>query len=159
MNSTAKQRQYLHGLMRKHGLDEEAMKELKLQATYGRTDSSRQMSFEEADGLIKSLGGNAAAVRHSGRTKGKLSTQAYEEGNALRRYFFSLIYQSRYMAQHLGMRNKSKVAFAILNNFCIERSQFKAPLNTLTKQQLAQLKPVLEKVVQSSWQALRNLDK
>jgi len=53
------QNKAIHALLGKHGFDKEAKAEMVVDITGGRTESTAEMSFDEANVMIKRLGGEA----------------------------------------------------------------------------------------------------
>lgn len=107
--------------MRRAGLDTEAIKEVKLSATNGRTDSSREMTHQEASALIKAL---------------KLNEQPKQDfkpkpGQAQRRKIISICHDMRWFENATG-----KVNIHALNAWLLEKGVVKKELNNLSVAEL-----------------------
>lgn len=121
--STSKQRQIMHSLMRNIGLDDDAMKDMKLNATGGRTESSKEMTFAEADALIKNLG--AASINRNNAVHVSMDKM---RKNIIR------------MAHLLGWQyNNGKANMKRIDAWCKSYGQYKKPLMDHTYNELVNL--------------------
>lgn len=134
--STLQQRQQMHVLMRKLGLDAESIAEIKLSATNNRTESSKEMSIDEAGNLITNL-----------QKLVKQQDVDYKPGQRQRRKIISICHDIRWFER----AGTTSINIAALDAWLLEKGAVKKKLNELSVRELNKVVTQFENIQKKSY--------
>ncbi|MCK6649816.1 MAG: hypothetical protein L6Q66_09180 [Bacteroidia bacterium] len=119
MERTAKQNGTLHALITKLGIDEETKADLVAQVSEGRERSSRNLTYNECDKLIKHLQ--------------SLVSENHDKSNRMRRKILSICHEMKWTLPG------SKLDWNKINNWLLKYGYLHKPLNDYTAKELPSL--------------------
>lgn len=137
------QNKMLHGLLNKTGLMADKAS-IVSGITKGRSESSKELSFDEARLMITWLKQQPIPLRQA---QGGILRQAqYDSANLMRRKIISMAHE---IGWHNLVNGKWQIDMRSLNNWCLQHSYLKKELNKYTTDELPKLVSQFERVYKS----------
>ena len=133
------QNRKLHLLLNKAGLMEEKP-ELVSFYTNGRTSSSRELSFQEAEKLIRYL---------ESITQGKTAPTPADKADKMRKKVISVCYELGWI-EPSDEPEERRINMAVIDSFLKQRGYLKKPLNDFTEKELPRLVTQFKQILEHS---------